>query len=183
MSFSFEKLGRFHRYPVMLICPTKYQDDRGWFMETWNYDEFRSMGLNFSIVQSNTSRSARNVLRGLHYQYPLWQGKLVRCVSGRILDVAVDVREDSPTFGQWVSMELSAQNRKMLWIPAGYAHGFYVRSESAEVNYLCDTHYCPEMSRIVRWDSHAFNIKWDIPGSGRPILSQSDDEALGVCAY
>ena len=159
---------------VVLIEPKVFGDDRGFFYESYNRQAFKeATGLDVDFVQDNHSRSVRNVLRGLHYQLsPKAQGKLVRAVAGEVFDVAVDIRKDSPTFGKWVGEVLSAENKKQLWIPPGFAHGFLVLSEVAEFLYKTTDYYAPECQRCILWNEPAIAVDW--PLCGEPILSGKD---------
>jgi dTDP-4-dehydrorhamnose 3,5-epimerase len=158
---------------VMLIEPRLFGDDRGFFYESYNRRVFAECtGLDPDFVQDNHSRSARNVLRGLHYQIQQAQGKLVRATAGEIYDVVVDIRKSSPTFGQWAAHTLSAANRHMLWVPEGFAHGFVVTSEVAEVQYKTTTYWAPEHERCILWNDPALGIEW--PLSAAPMLSSKD---------
>jgi len=157
---------------VLVIEPRIFGDARGFFMESYNERDMYAAGIDVHFVQDNHSRSARNVLRGLHYQITRPQGKLIRVTSGRIFDVAVDLRAGSTSFGQWTSVELSAENHRMLWIPAGFAHGFLVLSEFADVLYKASDYYAPEAERAVRWNDPQIGIDW--PLDGEPILSAKD---------
>lgn len=158
---------------VFILEPKVFGDARGFFFESYNKREFRgATGLDVDFVQDNHSRSSRGVLRGLHYQIAQPQGKLVRCVSGEIFDVAVDLRRGSPTFGRWVGNLLSAENRRQLWIPPGFAHGFLVLSESADFLYKTTDYYAPEYERCLRWDDPDLAIDW--PMAGAPVLSDKD---------
>jgi dTDP-4-dehydrorhamnose 3,5-epimerase len=162
---------------VLIIEPRVFGDDRGFFFESHNQRTFvEKTGVNVTFVQDNHSRSQQNVLRGLHYQIQQAQGKLVRAVVGSIFDVAVDLRKSSPTFGQWVSCLLSAENKRQLWLPAGFAHGFFVVSESAEVLYKATDYYAPEHDRCLLWSDPDLAIAW--PLSGEPILSGKDQAGL-----
>jgi dTDP-4-dehydrorhamnose 3,5-epimerase len=161
---------------VLLIEPRVFSDARGFFLESWNRRSFREAGLDLDFVQDNHSRSARGVLRGLHYQLENPQGKLVRVTQGAVFDVAVDIRRSSPHFGRWVGYELSAENRRMLWIPPGFAHGFLVLSETADFLYKCTSLYDPPSDRGIRWDDPAIGIAWPDVGA-RPLLSAKDAEA------
>ena len=160
---------------VVIVEPTVYGDARGYFMETYNAKEFTDAGLTMTFVQDNESRSRKGVLRGLHFQKHNPQGKLVRVIEGEVFDVAVDIRKDSPTFGQWVGEKLSADNKRQLWIPPGLAHGFLVLSDSAEFLYKTTDYYAPELERCIRWDDPDLAIEWPI--EGEPVLSAKD--ALG----
>lgn len=168
MSFFFKKL----EIPgVILIEPNVLKDNRGFFMETWKDSEFRKAGIP-SFVQENHSRSVKNVVRGLHYQAaPKSQGKLVRCIRGEIFDVAVDIREDSPARYAWVSALLSEKNNHELYIPEGFAHGFCVMSDVAEVVYKCTSEYSPEHERGILWNDPAIGVAWPVSS---PILSEKD---------
>ena len=162
---------------VLLIEPKVFGDDRGFFFESFNERAFaEKTGLRVHFVQDNHSRSARNVLRGLHYQIRQPQGKLVRVTAGEIYDVAVDVRRSSPNFGKWAGVVLSAANRRMCWIPAGFAHGFLVTSDHAEVQYKTTDYYAPEHERCIAWNDRDLAISW--PLKGEPILSPKDRAGL-----
>jgi len=161
---------------VLLIEPKVFGDSRGFFFESWNEKEFDRAGIRARFVQDNHSRSEKGVLRGLHYQLRQPQGKLVRVIEGEIFDVAVDIRRSSPTFGKWDGARLSAQSKNMLWIPAGFAHGFCVISEFAEVLYKATDFYAPESERCIVWNDPDVGINW--PLSGAPLLSPKD--AAGV---
>lgn len=158
---------------VLLIEPKVFGDDRGFFFESFNRRAFHeATGLNVDFVQDNHSKSARNVLRGLHYQVGQPQGKLVRVTQGEVFDVAVDIRKGSPTYGQWVGEILSAENKKQLWIPAGLAHGFVVLSETAEFLYKTTDYYAPQHERCIAWNDPDLAIAWPI--EGQPLLSAKD---------
>ncbi len=158
---------------VLIIEPRVFQDDRGFFLESYNSKVFaEKLGITTPFVQDNHSRSSQNVLRGLHYQIEHAQGKLVRAVVGSILDVAVDIRKQSPTFGQWVSCVLSAENKRMFWVPAGFAHGFLVISEAAEVLYKATDYYAPQHERCIIWNDPDLAIDWAL--TAEPILSPKD---------
>lgn len=158
---------------VLMIEPQVFGDERGFFLESFNENRFsEKTGLNVSFVQDNHSRSVQHVLRGLHYQVLQPQGKLVRVVVGEILDVAVDIRRSSPTFGKWVGCLLSAANKRQLWIPAGMAHGFLVVSDVAEVLYKATDYYAPQYERSLRWDDPDLAIDWDLKAP--PVLSAKD---------
>jgi dTDP-4-dehydrorhamnose 3,5-epimerase len=161
---------------VKLITPKVFGDDRGFFLESWNARAFADAGLDLNFVQDNHSRSARGVLRGLHYQLRNPQGKLVRVTAGAVFDVAVDVRHSSPHFGKWVGVELSEANKRMLWVPPGFAHGFVVLSESADFLYKCTQLYDPTDDRSLRWNDPAIGIDWPIGGID-PALSAKDAAA------
>lgn len=157
---------------VLLLEPKVFGDARGFFLESWNRQAFAERGLDLDFVQDNHSRSAKGVLRGLHYQLNDPQGKLVRVVSGAVFDVAVDLRKSSPNFGQWVGYELSADNHRMLWIPPGFGHGFLVLSESADFLYKTTAYYAPEWDRGIRWDDPDIGVEW--PLEDAPQLSTKD---------
>ncbi len=159
---------------VLLIEPRVFGDARGFFYESFNQRAFdQATGLNLHFVQDNHSKSARHVLRGLHYQVQNPQGKLVRVVAGEVFDVAVDIRRDSPTFGQWVGEILSADNKRQLWVPPGLAHGFVVLSETAEFLYKTTDYYAPEHERCIAWNDPTLAIAWP-PMDGEPLLSVKD---------
>jgi dTDP-4-dehydrorhamnose 3,5-epimerase len=157
---------------VLLIEPKVFGDSRGFFFESWNQREFEHAGIHARFVQDNHSRSAKGVLRGLHYQIRQPQGKLVRVTEGEIFDVAVDIRRGSPTFGKWEGARLSARSKSMLWIPAGFAHGFCVLSDYAEVLYKATDFYAPEDERCILWNDPELKIDWPI--SGAPLISPKD---------
>lgn len=158
---------------VLVIEPKVFGDDRGFFYESFNARAFaEATGCTLHFVQDNHSRSTRGVLRGLHYQIEQTQGKLVRVTAGEVLDVAVDIRRSSPTFGQWASVRLSAQNHRQMWVPPGFAHGFVVLSESADFLYKTTDYYAPSAERCIRWDDPQLAIDWEFEGT--PILSAKD---------
>lgn len=159
---------------VMLIEPKVFGDERGFFMETWRADQSAEIGITKAFVQDNFSRSTKGVLRGLHYQIQHPQGKLVRVTLGEVFDVAVDLRRHSPTFGQAVGARLSADNKRALWVPPCFAHGFYVLSEIAEFAYKCTDYYAPEFERSLRWDDSAIAIDWPLLDGMAPQLSAKD---------
>jgi dTDP-4-dehydrorhamnose 3,5-epimerase len=162
---------------LQVIEPTVFGDDRGFFYESFNQRRFEELtGVKADFVQDNHSRSARNVLRGLHYQIQQAQGKLVRVTSGSVFDVAVDLRKSSPTFGQWYGLELSAENKRQLWIPPGFAHGFVVTSDNAEFLYKTTDYYAPEYERAIIWNDPAIGIEW--PLDAEPLLSGKDQKGL-----
>jgi dTDP-4-dehydrorhamnose 3,5-epimerase len=164
---------------IYVFEPTIYGDERGFFFESYRKNRYcEVIGQDVSFVQDNHSRSAENVLRGLHYQIKQAQGKLVRVVQGEIFDVAVDLRQSSPTFGHWVGQRLSADNKKQMWIPEGFAHGFLVTSEVAEVLYKTTDYYAPEHERCLRWDDPDISIDW--PLEGMPVLSEKDARAASL---
>jgi dTDP-4-dehydrorhamnose 3,5-epimerase len=156
---------------VRILEPKTFGDPRGWFMETFNADVFRDAGLPITFAQDNHSYSVRGVVRGIHYQLEQPQGKLVRCTRGSILDVAVDIRRGSPTFGKWTGAELTEDNRHMLWIPPGFAHGFSVLSDEAEVLYKCTTLWHQPSDRSILWNDPDLNIDWRIDN---PAISEKD---------
>jgi dTDP-4-dehydrorhamnose 3,5-epimerase len=161
---------------VVLIEPKVFGDDRGFFMETWQARTFATAGIDVAFVQDNHSRSRLGTLRGLHYQLQQPQGKLVRCVLGAVFDVAVDMRRSSPTFGQWVGEVLSAENRRQLWVPAGFAHGFLVLSESADFVYKCTDYYNPASEQSLAWNDAQVGVQWPFPAGVQPLLSKKDSE-------
>jgi dTDP-4-dehydrorhamnose 3,5-epimerase len=166
---------------VLLLEPRVFGDDRGFFMESWNARTFgEATGLDVTFVQDNHSYSTRNVLRGIHYQVVRPQGKLVRAVTGAVFDVAVDLRRSSPTFGRWVGVELSAQNRLQMWIPPGFGHGFVVVSEAADFLYKTTDYWIGEHDRTVRWNDPALAIDW--PLQGEPVLAAKDAAAPSLAA-
>ncbi len=159
---------------VLIIEPKVFGDERGFFFESFNQKAFNeATGLDVNFVQDNHSRSAKGVLRGLHYQVQQPQGKLVRVVHGEVFDVAVDIRQGSATFGKWVGVELSEENHKQLWVPAGFAHGFLVLSESADFLYKTTNYYAPVHERCIAWNDPAIGIEW--PGGLQPLLSVKDE--------
>jgi dTDP-4-dehydrorhamnose 3,5-epimerase len=166
---------------VKLLTPRVFGDDRGFFLESWNAKVFAEAGLDVPFVQDNHSRSAKGVLRGLHYQLNNPQGKLVRVTQGAVFDVAVDIRRSSPHFGRWTGHELSAENRQMLWIPPGFAHGFLVLSDSADFLYKCTTLYDPPSDRSLVWDDPDIGIAWPLDGM-TPLLSDKDAAATRLTA-
>ncbi len=160
---------------VFLLEPKVFGDSRGFFFESFNQQAFQqATGLDVAFVQDNHSRSARNVLRGLHYQIRQPQGKLVRVVRGSVFDVAVDVRKSSPTFGQWVGAELTEENHHQLWVPPGFAHGFVVLSDSADFLYKTTEYYAPEHERCILWNDPSLAITW--PVKDQPVLSAKDQQ-------
>lgn len=159
---------------VRLIEPDVFGDERGFFLETWNARRYAEQGLDVDFVQSNASRSRRGVLRGLHFQWPRPQGKLVYCLHGRVFDVAVDIRPDSPTYRRWEAFELDDRSLRQLYIPEGFAHGFQVLSETALFAYQCTAFYEPEADAAVRWDDPAIGIEWPL---AQPDLSRKDAAA------
>jgi dTDP-4-dehydrorhamnose 3,5-epimerase len=161
---------------VVILEPRVLGDERGFFLESYNERVFAELGIEERFVQDNHSSSRRNVLRGLHYQIKHAQGKLVRAVEGEILDVAVDVRRSSPTFGGWEAVRLSGEHLRMLWIPAGFAHGFRVISEKAQVLYKATDYYAPEHERTLAWDDPDLKINWEV--DGEPIVSAKDQRGI-----
>ncbi|WP_135380937.1 dTDP-4-dehydrorhamnose 3,5-epimerase [Vibrio tasmaniensis] len=163
---------------VKIIEPSVFGDERGFFMETWNQKQFEELvtGRTVKFVQDNHSKSKKGILRGLHYQTENTQGKLVRVVSGEVFDVAVDIRRGSPTFGQWVGEYLSSKNKRQLWVPEGFAHGFYVTSEEAEFVYKCTDYYNPQAEVSIKWDDAELGIHW--PLDVEPQLSLKDKNGL-----
>lgn len=159
---------------VVIIKPRIFGDVRGFFMETWEAKKFAAAGLEWKFVQDNHSRSVKGTLRGLHYQIRHPQGKLVRVVVGEVFDVAVDLRRRSPSFGKWVGVTLSAENKQQLWIPPGFAHGFLVTSESAEFTYKCTDFYAPEYQHTLIWNDPAIGIQWPLETVHPPLLSDKD---------
>jgi len=161
----------------MIVEPQVFGDDRGFFMETWRADKFAAGGIDVVFVQDNHSRSAKGVLRGLHYQSPNPQGKLVRVTAGAVFDVIVDLRRSSASFGQWFGLELSAENQRMLWAPPGLAHGFLTLSERADFVYKCTAIYSPADEQGVRWDDPALGITWPLAAGETPTVSAKDAAA------
>ena len=157
----------------MIIEPRVFGDERGFFMETWNAKAFADSGLDLAFVQDNHSRSQKGVLRGLHFQNPGPQGKLVRVTRGAVFDVAVDLRTSSPTFGKWVGVELSAANRRMFWVPEGFAHGFLTLEDDTDFLYKCTASYAPQSEHTLAWDDPAVGITWPDLGMA-PIISEKD---------
>ena len=158
---------------VIIIEPRVFGDERGFFLESYNQKAFtEKANISATFVQDNHSRSVKNVLRGLHYQIQQPQGKLVRAIVGTVLDVAVDIRQSSPTFGQWVSCLLSAENKRQVWVPPGFAHGFLVVSDVAEVLYKTSDYYAPQHERTLLWNDPGLGIEWDL--TTEPILSAKD---------
>lgn len=158
---------------VCILEPKVFGDERGFFMESWNRRVFAQLGIDFDFMQDNHSRSQKGVLRGLHYQIRQPQGKLVRVISGEVFDVAVDMRKSSPTFGHWTSVVLSAENKRLFWIPPGFAHGFLTLSDSADFLYKATDYYAPEHERSLRWDDPAIGIDWPL-ADACPLLAAKD---------
>jgi dTDP-4-dehydrorhamnose 3,5-epimerase len=163
---------------VLLVEPQVFGDERGFFMETFRADEMAAAGVGAAFVQDNHSGSRRGTLRGLHYQIRHSQGKLVRVVAGEIYDVAVDLRKSSPTFGRWVGLNLSAQNRRQIWIPGGFAHGVYVLSDWVELIYKVTDYYAPQWERSLLWNDPDLAIAWPLQDGELPILSQRDSQGI-----
>ena len=163
---------------LLLVEPKVFGDSRGFFMEAWNQETFRAAGLDLSFVQDNYSRSAHGTLRGLHFQTEHTQGKLVWVTAGEVFDVAVDLRRDSPTFGRWFGITLSAEDKRMLWVPPGFAHGFYVTSDYADFLYKCTDIYHPASEKTLAWDDPTVGIEWPVPAGEAPLLSAKDAQGL-----
>ncbi|ARD43581.1 dTDP-4-dehydrorhamnose 3,5-epimerase [Colwellia sp. PAMC 21821] len=163
---------------VKIIEPNVFGDERGFFMETFRVDEFTRECAQKTFVQDNHSKSSQGILRGLHYQLKNTQGKLVRVTSGEVYDVAVDMRKSSPTYGQHVGVVLSGENKRQLWVPEGFAHGFYVMSESAEFVYKCTDYYAPEHEVSLLWNDPALNIQWPLVDGKAPLLAAKDEAGL-----
>jgi dTDP-4-dehydrorhamnose 3,5-epimerase len=163
---------------VLVLEPRVFGDQRGFFYESWNRKAFAEFGLELDFVQDNHSKSARGILRGLHYQTVQPQGKLVRVVAGEVFDVAVDLRRASPTFGKWIGVTLSGDNKRMLWVPPGFAHGFYVTGDSAEFLYKCTDFYSPQHEVSLRWDDPDIGIDWPLVNGMAPVLSAKDAQGL-----
>jgi dTDP-4-dehydrorhamnose 3,5-epimerase len=164
---------------VLIIEPRVFGDERGFFMETWNAGAFAGAGLDLTFVQDNHSRSQKGVLRGLHFQNPGPQGKLVRVANGAVFDVAVDLRASSPTFGQWVGVELSAANKRMFWVPEGFAHGFLTLEDDTDFLYKCTAPYAPQSEHTLAWDDPAVGIEWPVDGFD-PLISDKDARGLAL---
>lgn len=173
-NFRFEQCGDIEG--LYLIQPEVHGDARGYFMETYNYKDFKEAGLDMVFVQDNQSVSTRGVLRGLHFQKQHTQGKLVRVTSGEVFDVAVDIRRDSKTFGKWYGVTLSAEKKNMFYIPEGFAHGFYVLSDTAEFSYKCTDFYDPSSEAGILWNDEKIGVKWPIPEGETPILAEKDEK-------
>ncbi len=159
---------------VLCFEPRVFGDARGFFMETWRQSWCEELGIDATFVQDNHSLSGKGILRGLHYQIKQPQGKLVRVVSGEVFDVAVDLRRSSPTFGKWAGMHLSADNKRIMWVPPGFAHGFLVLSDTAEFVYKCTTYYAPEHDRTLMWNDPDLAIAWPLAGLADVVLSDKD---------
>lgn len=163
---------------VLLLKPKVFEDERGFFMETWSRKTFKELGINYDFVQDNHSRSVKNTLRGIHYQIENPQGKLVRVTQGEVFDVAVDLRKSSPTFGKWVGRNLSAENKHLLWIPPGFGHAFLVLSSFSELQYKCSDYYTPKFERCIYWKDKSLGIEWPIAKNIDPIISKKDGAGL-----
>ena len=161
----------------LVLEPTVHGDDRGFFIESWNRSTFAGLGVEADFVQDNHSRSARGVLRGIHYQVEDPQGKLVRVTRGSVFDVVVDLRTSSPHFGAWHGVTLSEENKRLLWVPPGFGHGFLVTSDSADFQYKCTTFYSPEHDRGIRWNDPSIGIDWPLVDGREPTLSPKDASA------
>ena len=164
---------------VLIIEPRVFGDARGFFMETWNVGSFAAAGLDLTFVQDNHSRSQKGVLRGLHFQNPGPQGKLVRVTNGAVFDAAVDLRASSPTFGKWVGVELSAANKRMFWVPEGFAHGFLTLEDDTDFLYKCTAPYAPQSEHTLAWDDPAVGIEWPKLGMA-PIISEKDARGVAL---
>ncbi len=164
----------------LIIEPRVFGDARGFFMESWNAAGFAAAGLDLTFVQDNHSRSQKGVLRGLHFQNPGPQGKLVRVTRGAVFDVAVDLRRSSPYFGRWVGVELSAANHRMLWVPEGFAHGFLTLEDDTDFLYKCTAPYAPQSEYTLAWDDPAVGIEWPVAGVD-PIISDKDARGMALC--
>ncbi|WDP90554.1 MAG: dTDP-4-dehydrorhamnose 3,5-epimerase [Desulfobacter sp.] len=165
---------------VVIMEPEVFGDRRGYFMETFRDSFFRENVADTAFVQDNHSRSTQGILRGLHYQVKHSQGKLVRVIAGEVFDVAVDLRRSSPFFGRWVGEILSQENKKLMWVPPGFAHGFYVLSKEAEFVYKCTDYYAPEHERSILWDDPDINIQWPLVSGSRPLLSEKDEKGVAL---
>ena len=163
---------------VLLIEPTIHGDERGWFSESWQADRYAAAGIPGPFVQDNLAKSGKGILRGLHVQHPHAQGKLVQVISGAVFDVAVDIRVGSPTFAQWVGVELSGDTMRQFWVPAGFAHGYLVTSDEAVFSYKCTDTYHPETELGIVWNDPDIGVKW--PLDGRPLLSAKDAAAFSL---
>lgn len=165
---------------LLVMEPAVFGDERGFFIETWQRERYRELGIDGEFVQDNHSRSRRGILRGLHYQIRQPQGKLVRVTVGEVFDVAVDLRKSSPTFGQWFGAVLSETNHRQMWVPPGFAHGFYVMSDTTDFQYKCTDYYAPEFERTLRWDDPAVGIDWPLVEGEKPLLSDKDQHGLSL---
>lgn len=164
---------------LLIIEPRVFGDDRGFFMETWNAATFAAAGLDLTFVQDNHSRSQKGVLRGLHFQMPGTQGKLVRVTQGAVFDVAVDLRPSSATYGQWVGVELSAQNKRMFWVPEGFAHGFLTLADDTDFLYKCTALYAPQNEHSLAWNDPTVAVEWPL-GGVEPLISEKDARGLAL---
>ena len=164
---------------VLILEPKVFGDARGFFQETWNAKVFADIGIDAQFVQDNHSRSAKGILRGLHYQVQEPQGKLVRVTSGRVFDVAVDIRRSSPHFGRWTGVELSGDNKRMFWVPPGFAHGFVALEEETDFLYKCTALYAPQWDRSIAWNDPDIGIDWPLEGLA-PLLSAKDTAAIAL---
>jgi dTDP-4-dehydrorhamnose 3,5-epimerase len=164
---------------LLILEPRVFGDERGFFMETWNEVAFREAGLDLTFVQDNHSRSQKGVLRGLHFQNPGPQGKLVRVANGAVFDVAVDLRQSSSTFGNWVGVELTAENKRMFWVPEGFAHGFLTLSDDTDFLYKCTAPYAPQSEQTLAWYDPVVGIEWPVSGLN-PIISEKDAKGVAL---
>jgi len=162
---------------VILMTPKVFGDERGFFMETFRQSDFEHHCGHYQFVQDNHSKSGRGTLRGMHYQLENPQGKQVRVTKGEVFDVVVDLRKSSPTFGQWLGVTLNAENKQLLWVPPGFAHGFYVTSDEAEFQYKCTDYYAPGDEYAIHWDDPTLNIQWPLEEQAEPLLSPKDAKA------
>ena len=165
---------------VLLLEPRVFEDERGHFFESYNKKTLKDLGIDYDFVQDNHSRSKKGVLRGLHYQVQQPQGKLVRVIEGEVFDVAVDIRKSSPTFGKWVGFNLSAKNKRIAWIPQGFAHGFLALSEVAECLYKTTDYWAPKHERCILWDDATISVDWPIVGA--PVVSEKDNTGMPLRA-
>ena len=163
---------------VLIIDPVVYEDSRGFLMETWHAGKFRQAGIDATFVQDVHSRSSRGTIRGLHYQIEQPQGKLIRIIKGEVFDVVVDIRQSSATFGKWVGNNLSASNRRLIWVPPGFAHGFMVLSEYADIEYRMTEFYAPAQGRTICWDDSDIAIEWPLQQGDQPLLSEKDNAGV-----
>ncbi|MDH5345184.1 MAG: dTDP-4-dehydrorhamnose 3,5-epimerase [Gammaproteobacteria bacterium] len=159
---------------VVTVDPVVHEDGRGFLMETWHIERFRGAGIDATFVQDVHSRSSQGTIRGLHYQLRQAQGKLIRAIRGEVFDVAVDLRRSSPTFGRWVGEILSEGNRRLIWVPPGFAHGFMVLSDFADIEYRMTDFHAPEHARAIRWDDPDIGVEWPLRAGVRPVLSDKD---------
>ena len=165
---------------VLIITPRVFEDNRSFFMETWNSEAFAKAGINADFVQDNHSLSVKNTLRGIHYQINQPQGKLVRVTGGVVFDLAVDLRKSSKSFGSWVGNIIDSENKKMLWIPPGFGHAFFVLSDEAELKYKCTNFYYPEFERCVAWNDAKLAVKWPLEEKKSPLLSAKDQQGVSL---